>query len=134
MANPRFKVKRQAYFQRGITTASTINTTGTVTIGGSAIFGSGGTAIAGILAGSGALTFGAVAASAASATCFPVTGLTTAHKIFITAASLSACVTVACAQCYTGTPACLNITVLNQSTEALGAGTSTVYYLAVLDK
>lgn len=158
MAKPRFKVRRQAYFVRGITTASTLDVDGavnlnsTLTVDGattqtggltaastftsstSAIFGSGGTAIAGILCGSGAIKLDGVAASVASATCFTVTGLTTAHKIFITAACISACLTTACVYANPATPTELVVTFNNNTTEAQGAGTSTVWYLAVLDK
>jgi hypothetical protein len=166
MADPRFKVRRQAYFKRGITTASTLNVTGamtqtgkitaavgidttsgsvstfsggltgasTVTVTGSAIFGTGGTAIAGILAGSGEVVFGAVAASTASATCFTVTGLTVAHKIFVNAACVSACATTACVYANPATPTELVYSINNNTSEALGAGTSTVHYLAILDK
>jgi hypothetical protein len=81
MADPRFKVRRQAYFKRGIIASSALT------------LGSGGTQLTGILCGSGEITYGAVAASVASATCFTVTGLTPSHKIFITGASVSACVT-----------------------------------------
>jgi hypothetical protein len=170
MADPRFKVKRQAYFKRGITTASTLDVDGavnlnsTLTVDGvttqtgalnitgslgvtggltasstltsstSAIFGSGGTPIAGILAGSGELVYGNIAASTASATCFTVTGLTAAHKIFLTAACVSGCMYAACVYANPATPTELVVTMMNIHAEQVDAGTSSVYYLAVLDK
>ena len=162
MADPRFKVRRQSYFERGITSASKIlaqvgidTTSGsvstfaggltatsvisftggltaasTVAVTGSLVSGTGGTAIAGILCGSHAVT-NAVAASGASAACFPVAGLTTAHKIFLSTGRMSGCVTVACPYCKAGTPACLVFTMC--SPEAV-TGTCTLFYLAVLDK
>lgn len=154
MANPRFKVKRQAYFKRGITCASAItaqvgvNTTSgsvstfsggltaasTFTSSTSAIFGSGGTPIAGILCGSGELVYGNVAASVASATCFTVTGLTAAHKIFLTAACVSGCMYAACAYANPAAPTELVVSMVNIFAEQVDAGTSAVYYLAILDK
>lgn len=158
MADPRFKVRRQAYFKHGVTTASTLDTTGkiTATVGidttsgsvstfsggltaastmsvtGCLISGTGGTPIAGILCGSGAVTV-AVAASGASAACFPVAGLTTSHKIFLSSASQSGCVITACPYCKAGTTPCLVFTMVNHSSENV-SGTSTLFYLAVLDK
>jgi len=153
----KFKVRRDALFMQsasfvgGASAASTFAIAGaaciggaltqtggftsgsTTTVTGSLITGTGGTAIAQILAGSGALTFGTVATSVASVTCFAVTGLTQAHKIFITGSGLSGSVTVACAYS-TAAGGELCVGVINQSSENLGAGTSNVHYLAILDK
>jgi len=143
MADPRFKVKRQAYFKRGITTASTLNVTGavnfdsTLTVDGAttqtgAWTLNSGTTISKILAGSGALVFGSVATSVASVTCFAVTGLTQAYKLAVTGSGLSGCVTVACAYC-TAAGGELVVGIINQSTEAV-SGTSQVHYVAFLDQ
>lgn len=174
MADPRYKVRRQAYFKQGITTASTLNVSGavnfdntltvdgattqtgkitaavgidttsgsvstfsggltaasTTTVSGCLISGTGGTPIAGILCGSAAFTL-AVSASGASAACFPVPGLTTAHKIFLSSGSLAGCATAVCPYCKTGTTPCLVFTVISPENVS---GTSTLFYLAVLDK
>jgi hypothetical protein len=114
-------------FAGGLTAGSTFSVTGC------AIAGSDGTPLAGILAGSGNLVVGALASSATSAASFSVTGLTSDYKVFVTAACLSGSVTVACAWGDAGT--CdLVVRITNQSDEALGAGTSAVFYFAVLDK
>lgn len=114
-------------FDGGLTAASTFIASGC------AIIGAAGTPIAGILAGSGELVIGALAASATSAASFSVTGLTVAHKVFVTPACMSGCVTVACAFAWPAT--CdLVIRFSNQTDEGVGAGTSAVFYLAVLDK
>jgi hypothetical protein len=114
-------------FSGGLTAASTF------TVTGSAIIGTGGTAIAGMLAGSGELVIGALNASATSAASFSVPGLTVAHKVFVTPACMSGCVTVACAFAWPST--CdLVVRFSNQTDENVGAGTSAVFYLAVLDK
>lgn len=138
-------------FAGGLTATSTVILSGDTTISGSvsqtgaftaastftvstcAIIGTDGTAIAGILAGSGNLVIGALASSATSAASFAVAGLTVAHKIFITAACLSACITAGCV--YTGAATCdLLVQLHNQSDEAVAAGTCAVFYIAVLDK
>ena len=151
MANPRFKVRRQAYFKRGITAASKITaavgidtTSGSVstfsggltaastaTVSGCLRAGAAGTYIAGILCGSGAIKLDGIAACTASVTCFPVTGVTAAHKIFISAACISGCMALACATANAGE---IIVGFNNGASEAVGAGTSTVYYLAILDK
>jgi len=153
----KFKVRRDALFMQsasfvgGASAASTMTIAGaaciggalamtggitapsTFTVTGSLITGTGGTAIAGILAGSGNIVMGALSASTASVTCFAVTGLTQAHKLFVTGSGLSGCITVACAYC-TAAGGELVVGFINQSSEALGAGTSAVHYLAILDK
>jgi len=165
MADERFKVRRQAYFERGITCASKITATGginttsgsvstfaggltatsvvsftggltaasTVAVTGCLISGTGGTTIAGILCGSAAVTIGANA-STTSTTCFPVVGLTTSHKIFLSTGSMSGCFTVACPYCKAGTTPCLVFKADNITSEDKAAGTSTLFYLAILDK
>lgn len=159
MADFRLKVRRQAYFVRGIKCASTVSTTGKITadvginttsgsvstfsggltaastmsVTGSLISGTGGTPVAGILCGSAAVAIGATA-SATSATCFPVAGLTAAHKIFLSSGSLSGCLIAGCPEFRTGTTPCLHVVFWNPTTEDVTAGTSTLFYLAVLDK
>lgn len=163
MADPRFKVKRQAYFKRGITTASTLNVTkgivaacgltvatgivasSTMTLAGGftaarvatttgcLVVSTGGTPIAGLLAGSAAVTIGNIATSVASITCFPVTGLTTAHKVFINSACISGSLIATCAFC-SPAGASLMVGFVNYSSETLVGGASTLHYLAILDK
>lgn len=146
----RFKVKREAYFVKGIKTASTLYSTlgatfastvsitkaltaaSTVTLTGSLITGDGGTPIAGILAGSGAAIFGNLNACVASATSLAITGLTTAHKCFISPSVWSACLTPTC---MIASPAgWLRIGVRVSSSEGYTGATETFSYLAVLDK
>lgn len=110
----------------------TITAASTVTVSCALAVGDGGTRISSILAGSGALVLGALASSATSSASFSVTGLTTAYKTFVTAASLSGCATVACV--FTGVGTCdLVVQITNQSDEALAAGTSSVWFFSVLD-
>lgn len=126
-------------FSGDTTVSGSVNQTGaftaasTFTVTGCAIIGAGGTAIAEMLAGSGELVIGALASSATSAASFTVEGLTVAHKIFITSACLSACITAACV--FTGAATCdLVVQLTNQTDEAVAAGTCAIYYIAVLDK
>lgn len=110
----------------------TITAASTVTVSCALAVGDGGTRISNILAGSGNLVVGALASSATSAASFSVTGLTTAYKTFVTAASLSGCTTTGCV--FTGVGTCdLVVQLHNQTDEALAAGTSAIWFFSVLD-
>lgn len=112
-------------YQGGLTAASTF------TVTGSAIIGSTGTAVAGLLAGSGNIIVGATA-STASVTSLLVANLSTAHKVFVNAACISGCLTLACAYCRVASY--LTVNVVNHTSEDVTGAACAIYYLAVLDK
>ena len=113
-----------------VTACGTVHITGNASLG--AVVAGGGTNISGILAGSGNVTFGDLAASAASTTCIAVTGLTTAYKCFVSSCNLSACTFVASAYC-SGAGASLIIGVANLAVETVAGGTSPLQYFCVKD-
>jgi hypothetical protein len=112
-------------FSGGLTAASTF------TVTGSAIIGSGGTAIAGMLAGSTAGCPADIAASAVGAASYAVTGLTTAHKLFVTGASMTSGLVLQNVVVAAGSFTANYGNVLSTDTTA---ACTVVYYLAVLDK
>jgi len=89
-----------------------------------------GTTISHVLVGSGVAVFGALAASAASATSLAVTGLTQDHKIFLSASDISGCLNVASISCSPG-GGVLKVGVVNAASEAYAGGTETFAYLAI---
>jgi hypothetical protein len=110
---------------------STVDVAGTASLAAVAVGGAtAGTYIGGILVGSGALVFGALAASAASATSLDITGLTQDHKIFISASDISGCLNVASISCSPG-GGVLKVGVVNAASEAYAGGTETIAYLAI---
>jgi hypothetical protein len=118
---------QEATVTGGLTAASTFSVTG------SAIVGTGGTAIAGILAGSGEAVFGNINASAASTTSLTVTGLTQNHKVIFSPSDFSGSLTVTDFSCSPG-GGVLTITVSNTAVETYTGATETFSYLAILDK
>ena len=132
-----FKVRRNALFMNSACFTGAASFAGDMRVdsdfSASAISVSGGTNITHILAGSGAVSFGNLAASAPSTASITVTGLTTAHKCFLGASDISGCLTVQ--KLYsTAAGGELVIGVVNSASEQYTGATETFAYFAILDK
>ena len=114
-------------FSGGLTAASTFSATGC------AIIGTGGTAIAGFLAGSGVLEFGNLNSGVASFGGITVTGLTQSYKVFISGSDLDPDLSVACVSCSPG-GGVLRIGVQNTGSGTYTAASEFFTYIAFLDK
>jgi hypothetical protein len=159
MAQSSFKVRRDllvmkgASFSGGASAASTFTVGGaaslnsTACVAGAASFdstidvsstaslaavsvGTAGTRISDILVGSGTMVFGALNASATSSTCLTITGLTQAHKVFLTASNISGSLQIIGIGCSPG-GGLLTISVINQAAETYAGGTDEIAYLAI---
>jgi hypothetical protein len=106
-----------------INAASFTDMTGGVKIGTGTKFDS-------ILAGSGTIAYGALAASAASTASMSVTGLTQEHKIFISPSSMSGCLVVNAVSCSPG-GGLMALTVVNVAAETTAVGNVVFGYWAV---
>lgn len=89
-----------------------------------------GTMMTNFLAGSGAVIFGALAASAASSACIVVTGLTQEHKCFVSPCGFSGCLNMTSFSCSPG-GGILDVAIVNAASEAYSGGTETFSYMAV---
>lgn len=89
-----------------------------------------GTMFDSFLAGSGAVVFGALAASAASSACVVVTGLTQEHKCVFSPSGFSGCLALTSFSCSPG-GGLLTVDVVNAASEAYSGGTETFSYIAV---
>jgi len=89
-----------------------------------------GTMFNSFLAGSGAVTFGALSASAASSACIVVTGLTQEHKCIFSPSGFSGCLNLTSFSCSPG-GGILDVAVVNAASEAYSGGANTFSYLAV---
>lgn len=83
-----------------------------------------------ILAGSGTIAYGSLAASAASTASMSVTGLTQEHKIFVSPSSMSGCLVINAVSCSPG-GGLLALTVVNLAAEATAAGNVVFGYMAM---
>ena len=109
--------------QLTIDAASFTDLTGGVKIGTGTEFDS-------ILAGSGTIAYGALAASATSTASLTVTGLTQEHKVYISPSSMSGCLVVNAVSCSPG-GGLLAFTVANLAAETTAAGDVVFGYMAV---
>ena len=126
-----FKVRRNARFMSAASFAGDLRVDSDFST--SAMTVSSGTNITHILAGSGQIVFGNLAASAPSTASITVAGLTTAHKCFIGASDISGCLVVA--KVYsTAAGGELVVGVTNAASEQYTGATETFAYFAVLDK
>jgi len=89
-----------------------------------------GTMFNSFLAGSGAVTFGALSASAASSACIVVTGLTQEHKCIFSPCGFSGCLNLTSFSCSPG-GGILDVAVVNAASEAYSGGANTFAYLMV---
>lgn len=114
-------------FKGGLTAASSFLVTGC------AIFGTGGTAVAGILAGSAALTVASYVSGCAVTMAVTVAGLTQSHKVFVSASDLPANITLGPVSCSPGGGVML-LGVKNTGSTTNAEGTHSITYMAFLDK
>ncbi|MHC4230622.1 MAG: hypothetical protein ACYSW0_24565 [Planctomycetota bacterium] len=83
-----------------------------------------------ILAGSGTIVYGALAASAASTASMSVTGLTQEHKVFVSPCSMSGCLVINAVSCSPG-GGLMALTVVNVAAETTAVGNVVFGYWAV---